>query len=1138
VSEIALKLIREAKRTKAKSLDLGKCGLTTIPDEVFELTWLEELYLCNQGWNFEKDAWIRSANTGKRNVLDRIPKFIERLKKLRVLYCNGDYDVVWEIIDISNLSTLINLQTLDISSNQLTDISALSNLSNLSSLNLYSNQLKDISPLSNLSNLVSLDLHQNKLTDISPLSNLSNLSDLSLRSNQLTDISALSNLSNLSHLVLHQNNLVDVSPLSNLSYLLYLGLALNDLTDISPLSNLSKLSYLDIHANQISDIYPLSNLIDLEYLCLELNRISDISPLSNLINLNGLDLNVTEVSDISPLSNLINLKELNLDNNELLGISALSKLVNLNRLSLVGCNLTDISGLSNLLNLNKLDLSNNKISDISALAALISLNELKLTENKISNISPLSNLINLSKLDIGENNVSNIFALSNLLNLSELNLYSNKISDISYLSNLLILRELDLNFNNISDVYSLKNLIEKIGIEWSPTSKNTITIAGNPLKIPSPEIIKQGKEDVLKHLDRLEKEETSKIYEAKLLILGEGGVGKTTLYRKLQDVNATMPEEHETTKGIDIRQLPFKMENGEDFTINLWDFGGQEIYHATHQFFLSKRSLYVLVTDTRKEDTDFNYWLQVIELLGGDSPVIIIQNEKGGRKKQLDESSMQARFSNIKPVISLDLKNDINDIGKLYEKIKFYIQDLPHIGEEQPLSWINVRQKLEELSLNESFINVESYYKICKENDIDSRSETLSLSQYLHDLGVLLHFQDDAILRRMLILKKEWATDGVYAVLDDAHVTKKKGHFFRQDAEQIWGSGYQEKYEELLRLMMKFELCYKVPDVQPEQYIATQLLSVEKPKYEWQEDNNLVLQYRYKFMPKGLISRFIVRMQRYVTNRAEMWRTGVVLYRENTRAEVVELYGTNTIQIRIDGQHPKELMTVITEEFDRLNETFGGELRVDKLVPCNCRICRYSNQPNFYTYADLKRRKERSKRTVECMISYDDVNVLDLLDSVFITTRHAFQPKKLFISYSKHDAVHLEAFKKHLMPLSRDEKIITWSDKNLLPGEEWDKSIRHELESSDVIVLLISADFLATDYVMDVEVPRAVERHNSADAVVIPVIVRPCMWQYSSFALLNALPAKGKPITTWENQDDAWREVAEKIKFAVEKQLQ
>ena len=917
-------------------------------------------------------------------------------------------------------------------------------------------------------------------------------------------------------LLLHGLGLKELpKEISELVHLERLYLEDNQLTDISPLSGLANLSRLHLNDNQLADISPLSKLTNLSELSLNSNRLTDISPLSDLVNLSILHLNYNQLTDILPLSKLMNLSQLSLDDNQL----------------------TDISSLSNLVKLSELFLSQNQLTDISPLSNLVNLSRLNLFDNQLTDVSTLSNCTKLSKLFLHKNQLTDVSPLSNLTNLSELSLSENRLSAVSSLSGLLNLKNLHLAFNQLSDISPLRELIEKIGVEWTNNrSRGTISIAEAPLKIPPPEIVRQGKEAVLQYLEATE-QDASRFYEAKLLILGEGGVGKTTLYRKLQDGNADMPEAEDTTKGIEIHQLPFKMQGGEHyFTINLWDFGGQEIYHATHQFFLSKRSLYVLVSDTRKEDTDFNYWLQVIELLGGDSPVIIVQNEKGGRKKQIDINSMRVRFSNIKEMVSLDLKHDIEGIEKLYQTIQHHIQNLPHIGDVQPQNWINIRRKLEELSPDSPYIDIESYYRICKENEIKKRDEMLKLSQYLHDLGVLLHFQDDAILRRMLILQKEWATDAVYTVLDNAKVIDNQGKFSREDAEQIWGSKYEGNDEELLRLMMKFELCYQVPDVQPQEYIATQLLRIGKPDYAWKDSRNLRLEYRYAFMPKGLTSRFIVRMQRYIRDESKIWRKGVVLYRGNTRAEVAEVYGTDTLKIRVEGQEQKEFITIITEELDRLNDTFGGELRVEKMVPCNCRTCENRAKPNFYAYKeDLMRRKERGKRTVECKISYDDVDVAALLDAVFVSGGMQATQKKLFISYSKADDSYLEAFKIHLSPLIRNNDLITWDDKNVIPGEEWDERIIRELNEADIIVFLVSANFLATEYIVGKEIKTAIQRHERGEARVIPVIIRDCAWKEMEFSKLSALPQKGKSVKSYkEDMDLAWLEVVEAIKSVLD----
>jgi internalin A len=148
---------------------------------------------------------------------------------------------------------------------------------------------------------------------------------------------------------------------------------------------------------------------------------------------------------------------------------------------------------------------------------------------------------------------------------------------------------------------------------------------------------------------------------------------------------------------------------------------------------------------------------------------------------------------------------------------------------------------------------------------------------------------------------------------------------------------------------------------------------------------------------------------------------------------------------------------------------------------------------------------------------------------VFVTTFFTEQPKKVFISYSKHDQDFLKALKKHLSPLQRQGLLQTWDDTELVPGEEWDDSIRRALNAADIIILLVSSDLMATDYVWNIEMKEAVERHERGLATVIPIIIRPCLWQDAPFAHLSALPEKGKPVASWNNHDEAWAQVSAKI---------
>ncbi|MBD2036221.1 GUN4 domain-containing protein [Leptolyngbya sp. FACHB-321] len=138
---------------------------------------------------------------------------------------------------------------------------------------------------------------------------------------------------------------------------------------------------------------------------------------------------------------------------------------------------------------------------------------------------------------------------------------------------------------------------------------------------------------------------------------------------------------------------------------------------------------------------------------------------------------------------------------------------------------------------------------------------------------------------------------------------------------------------------------------------------------------------------------------------------------------------------------------------------------------------------------------------------------------------------EVFISYSKQDKELRDGLLSHLRPLE-GEGIITWHDHQILPGTEWDDEIRARLNAADIILLLISADFLDTDYCTQVEIPEALRRHQTNDAIVMPVILRSCGWQYTPLARIQAYPEKAKPIKSWSDIDEAYTNVVDGVYLA------
>jgi hypothetical protein len=141
---------------------------------------------------------------------------------------------------------------------------------------------------------------------------------------------------------------------------------------------------------------------------------------------------------------------------------------------------------------------------------------------------------------------------------------------------------------------------------------------------------------------------------------------------------------------------------------------------------------------------------------------------------------------------------------------------------------------------------------------------------------------------------------------------------------------------------------------------------------------------------------------------------------------------------------------------------------------------------------------------------------------------------EVFFSYSHKDERMREKLEKHLSTLRRENVIAEWHDRKIMPGAEWKGQIDGHIETSHIILILISAEFLNSDYCYDVELKRAIARHDAGDARVVPIILRPCDWLKAPFGKLQALPRDGKPVSDWATQDHAFNEIARGIRRVVE----
>ena len=144
------------------------------------------------------------------------------------------------------------------------------------------------------------------------------------------------------------------------------------------------------------------------------------------------------------------------------------------------------------------------------------------------------------------------------------------------------------------------------------------------------------------------------------------------------------------------------------------------------------------------------------------------------------------------------------------------------------------------------------------------------------------------------------------------------------------------------------------------------------------------------------------------------------------------------------------------------------------------------------------------------------------------------KPITAFISYSHADAKLKADLITHLTPLKRLGIISTWNDQEIKAGDEWEKEIVTKLAKADLVLLLISADFIASEFCYTKELTTALDRHKAKKAMVIPVILRPCLWTDLPFGAFQALPPAAKPVTGWESQDEALMAVAQGVREAVQ----
>ncbi|MDW3649861.1 MAG: leucine-rich repeat domain-containing protein [Bacteroidia bacterium] len=988
--------ISVCKKNQSDILDLSGLGLKNIPKSVFELHWLKELNL--GPINDNGLAW----NYSYRNYINEVNADIQHLESLEILNLKSN-----EIEEFPTLGKLKFLKEVDLGNNKIVEIpSTKINFKSLQQLSLSSNQLREIpEELGNLTSLTHFDISNNKLNSL-PKSfvNLSLLEFINISYNNFNEIPLpIKYLHQIKTIISYDNPIQEIPEfIAKLKFLEYFTLSGCSLTKIPGfIGELSSIKYLDISRNPISHI-PKSfiKLESIENLNLRETKIGEVPEfIGELNSLKVLDIshnNLTRIPDFLGKLNLLeylnirdnrinkfdlkikklrNLKQLDISSTGLSQIPiGLDELPKLEELILWNCKKMEFPHkLGTLKKLRKLTLSGNKLGKVpDFISNLTSLEELNLAVNNLKTIPDfVGGLRNLKWLHISGNQLDNIpdffkdfcalewlgiddnllkdfpDSIQNLPSLHTLNLARNQIKKIpDYISKLQNLRSIDLSSNSLNEIPESFRELKKLRPNlYAGEKRNSgLNLKGNDFGLAE-EIFENEPQELIDYLLKIQKEISLKkalpLHEAKLIFIGSGGVGKTSLIKCLRGIRYNSSES--ITEGIDI--VKWKIRRGNhNIRLNIWDFGGQEIMHATHKFFMTRRSIYVLVINPRMEDmhgdTELEYWLKLIRSYAGNEiPIIVAINKSEVHKMDIGRGSLKDKYPNIVDFVETSAK-DAKGIEQLKSLIRqaLRLKNMKHVNDYMLSGDLAIKTELEKTNLE--YISYPDYEKLCKNlypNMPNYQKDRLI--RFLHDLGVMLNFRDDdkQTLADTQVLNPEWVTKGVYKVITSQTLIAKKGVLTQtQVGELLDSESYPTKkeWQFITEIMARFQLSFELTN-SPGKFFVPGAFPVDRPskiKWEHKPSELLRFEYHYDVLPDIVISRFITNVHDIIKGK-NFWRNGVIIHDESCEALIRSDPGDRKIYIQVTGTGNKRgLLQIIRRYFRQIHKILEG-IEVRRYIP-------------------------------------------------------------------------------------------------------------------------------------------------------------------------------------------------------------
>ena len=726
------------------------------------------------------------------------------------------------------------------------DLADLARLSLLRTLALDFSDFSDARRVGNLVGLERLSIRATRTADLAPLANLSALTTLHCSGTQVADLAPLANLSALTTLDCSGTQVADLAPLANLSALTTLDCFGTQVADLAPLANLSALTTLDCFGTQVADLAPLANLSALTTLHCAHTKFADLAPLANLSALTTLDCSATQVADLAPLANLPALTTLHCSGTQVADLAPLANLSALTTLYCSGTQVADLAPLANLSALTTLDCAYTQVADLAPLANLSALTTLDCSGTQVADLAPLANLSALTTLDCAYTHVADLAPLANLSAFTTLDCSATQVADLATVQGLAMLKGL-----SCSDCHCLAALPTVL---LQMPHLHYLNLHGVTLRnIPTELLSENYNDNCLERLRAYFRDQTrgeSRAADTRLLLLGNGRVGKTQIARWLagQDFDATIPSTH----GIQIGAIDLPGQ----IRIQIWDFGGQEIYHGTHALFLRAPAVIMPIWAPAVEpdqapthaidgltfhNNTLAWWAHLVRhLRHAASPVVFVQ-------ARCDTPALEVHH----------LPVPVGTLATLPFKRHIHVSAKQRLGQDELIAalraaiawmrgparlgepvigpvWHRVQRRLEARRKagrpEDRWIERSAFNAICAEEGGVASTEVLLY--WLDATGIVLH--RPGVFAGRVILDQNWALGAIYAVFDRdrcyRQIVSQGGRFSRWLLGlSKWHAHGDTEQLLLLSVMRRCGICFlhrrAGPDDDPnDEYIAPDLL--------------------------------------------------------------------------------------------------------------------------------------------------------------------------------------------------------------------------------------------------------------------------------------------------------------------------